>query len=361
MFNRTGLLTLAVCVIPVTGWADKVQPFLHTETLLHSEPITIEGALNEWQKGQYRGGKNQYGSVSVKAGVKKGDTSIAALYRQEYQASFSPDAADYYYGTQQHQLDANRQYQLTLKTGQFQARGLHLQQVFRPLDKLNVMLAGSLLQADHLQHGTLTGSATTTATGKDYDYNTNLTYQYDQDHLLDRPGVNTPSGVGYAVDVGVNWQPLPRWQVDVQAKDLLGEIHWDKAPYTEAQLTSDTKTTDSQGFTLIKPKVTGMEGYRDSFRQTLSPKLDGTVKYQMASATGDKAALLAVKRIPNETWWGVGGEMPDRQGGRWRATVWPEQDLLQVVYQRKHLSLSLGTNNPNLPKANTVWLGVEWH
>lgn len=352
------IIGCTICLYSGISVSGEVKPYFHSDMFLQSEPISIDGALHEWRKGKYRGGESQYGSVWLETGVKKGDTALSALHRQEYQATFSPDAADYYYGTQHHQLDPNRSYRLELETHSFKAQGVRVQQTFQPSKKLTLSVGGSILQASSLQDGRLSGQAITDASGKDQTYEASVRYQYDQDRLLDRPDVIAPKGIGYALDASLQWQATDKLAVGIAARDIVGEINWDDTPYTDAKLTSTTKTVGDDGFIKIQPGVQGKEAYLDSFRQTLRPKLDASAKYRIGE-TGE-TALLALKHVPEQTLWGVGGETPALKGTI-AATLWPEGKLLQVGYTRKHVELSVGLDNINPADANTVWLELGIH
>lgn len=329
--------------------------FFASETFLQSEPITVKGALNDWREGDYRGGEKQFASVWLETGVKQGDRAVSGLYRQEFQARFSPDTADYYYGTQHHQLDPERTYQLGLETFGFKAQGLRVQQAFHPADQLKLVVGGSLFHASSLQSGTLQGQAVTNGNGKDHDYQADIDYTYDQDRLLDRPDVDAPHGIGYALDANLHWKPGDRLEADLVLRDLLGEISWNNVPYTHATLTSDIKTVDSDGFTKIKAGLNGNEGYRDSLRKTLQPKADASIQYHLEG--GKKTALLALKHVPGQTLWGMGGGMPALRG-HLNTTVWPDAKMLVIEYEHKGIHVTAGIDNLNPVDANTVWLGL---
>ena len=290
----------------------------------------------------------------MESGVKKGDTSIGLLYRQEYRTEFTKDTADYYYDSQQHQLEPNRKYQLNLETHSFNAKGMRLQQKFTPVENLEINLGGSVLQSYALQDGKLIGNSTANANGKDQNYTGNIEYYYDQDRLFDRPDVNAPRGKGYSVDANVNWEISDHWEADVIIRDLLGELYWDKAPYTNAKIDSDVKVVGADGYTKVKSKLAGKEGYKNDFRQKLQPKVDAVLKYN----SNNSATFLAIKHIPEKTLWGIGKELPMMKGTV-TASFWPEDKLLKVGYARKHLNLFVGSDNINPVKANTVWAGFE--
>lgn len=356
MCGIVNLSTVALLgVLPlVHACAGNSNTYLQGDVMLHSEPITIRGALDSWRTGHYRGGDNQYGEQWLEAGIHRGRFSASIIQRQEHQTHFNRDTADYYYGTQQHQLDPNRHYGLELESRAFDAVGLHVKRDFQA-PHLAWQVGVSVLQASHLQNGKLTGQAIVTDDGKDQQYQTHLQYYYYQDRVLDRPDTIAPQGIGYALDAGMQWQASPQIQMSVKARDILGELYWRNVPYTDANLTSAVKTLDSNGYVLIKPALSGTESYRHQLRTRLSPKLDANLRYQ--SAAKGQATVLAIKHIPEQTWWGLGREWPVHQG-YFHTTFWPETRLLSFNYRQPRWSIGMAMDNPNPLQASTVWL--EW-
>lgn len=358
--NAITLSCATVCSLislAVVG-AEKIRPYVNSEIFLQSEPITLGGAFDDWKSGEYQGGELQYGSIWLESGVKRGDLSLGLLHRQEYIAKFSSDTADYYYDSQQHQLDAGRNYKIDLETQSFKAKGLRLQKQFDINERIQISVGGSLLNARGLQNGTLSGFSTAESSGKDQNYQANLDYYYDQDRLLDRPNVNEPSGKGYALDAKIRWQPTKEWDFDIVLKDVVGEISWDDAPYTKAILNSgNNKVVGSDGYTKITPQLKGVEGYQSSFKQKLKPKADTVIKYD-ADLDG-YSTYVAIKHIPNKTLWGVGKETP-LLNGKVSLSIWPQDKLMYLGYSRKKANVFIGLDDVDLSKVNTVWAGVEF-
>lgn len=353
IFTVIGISTCWWSGMAVSG---ELKPYFQTEAFLMSSPISLEGVDSQWRKGSYRGGDYQYGSLWSEAGVKKGNLSISGIYRQEYQLKFSPDTADYYYGVQHHKLDPNRTYQVNLEISDYKAKGLRAAKTFQPVGNLSFSLGGSVLQASGLQAGQLTGSSVSSADGKDHNYSASVNYQYDQDHLFDRPNVQAPQGLGYALDANLHWQATPKLEVDLAARDLLGEIQWSNVPFTDAQLTSNVKTVGADGFTKIKASLSGKNGYKDTFKQVLKPKLDAKVKYQIDNQ--GRVAMLAIKHVPYQTLVGVGGEMPVAHG-LLNTVVWPESKLITLEYSHKHAAIAIGLDNVTVASSHAFWLGFS--
>ncbi|MEN9503127.1 MAG: hypothetical protein RI964_2412 [Pseudomonadota bacterium] len=352
----------ALITLTVTGlfifvsdvYGDELKPYLQTQTLLQVGPAMLDTKLVASRPNEV-----MYGATATEMGVKKGDVSIGALYRKEYQMIPNADAADYFYATEKsHQLTPNRTYHLQLERNVFEAKGLHVTKQFQPKDNLNVTIGGSVLQGFGLQKGTLSGTAVTSKKGKTHSYNVKLDYQYSDDDLLDRPDVQSPDGMGYAMDVNLNWQPTQQITVNANAQDLLGAIHWSDVPYTTGQLTSDVKSVDADGFVTYNPHLSGREGYKSSMRQTLKPKLAIQSDYRLDQR--GRAVTLATQHLPEADLWGIGGKLPVKNGVL-QATVWPENKMLNVGFTNKRVDVSVGTDGLKLADMHALWVSVGLH
>jgi hypothetical protein len=340
--------------------AQELKPFARMDAFLLSDPVSFGGIQNDWRGSDYKGGENQYAATWSEVGVRRGSVSVSGLYREEYANQFSKDTADYYYGDKNRQLVPNRIYQIDLATSHFQAKGLRLAKIVEPSDKLTLEVGVSALQAFGLQAGHINGQVTAAASGKDQVYNARINYFYDEDklnNLSPRQGVIPPSGLGYAVDASLHWHITNTVDVTASARDLMGEIQWNNAPFTDAEVQPVKITTGSDGYIDYDGGLKGSEGYKSQYTQHLKPKLDAQVRYRLNQAA---AASLSLKHIPEKTIWGIGGEIP-LSNGTLTATAWSDSKLLTLGYSHKHIDLSVGMDNPKLAAARVFWLGVGVH
>lgn len=100
----------------------------------------------------------------------------------------------------------------------------------------------------------------------------------------------------------------------MQVNDLASQIYWKNVPYTNADLSSadGNKIIGDDGFVKIKPAVSGFEGYKTSFKQTVKPKINAVVKF---SNNQDQAIFLKAKHLPNNNFYGYfGAEIPRGTG-----------------------------------------------
>jgi hypothetical protein len=351
-------IILCFTFIASVVYADSFKPYVESDVFLQSQPIDLNGAKNQWKQGNYTSGKYQYGNVLLESGIEKNNLKLGVFYKQEYQADFNRDTSDYYYGSQHNQLESNRNYQIDLQLNTYKAKGLRLQKTFKNNDKFQWSIGGSILKTSGLQSGFLTGTTLTNSSGKNQTYKAHVDYYYDQDQLLDRPHVNSPNGVGYALDTKVLWQPTARISASVQVQDLIGKVRWKNVPFTNANLSSEdgNKVIGDDGFIKIKPAVSGVEGYKTAYIQSLKPKINAALTFRNTHGQG---IALKTKVVPNNTFVGIGAEIP-KKSGKLSATFWSE-NIVQVEYVGKKNSLGVGLDNLNPKKANGMWLTFGWH
>ena len=333
--------------------AYEIKPIIQSEAFLQSEPVTLQGAQREWKNVDYQSSEHQYGSLRVESGIKINNTSLSWVNRQEQQNHFNTDTSDYYYNSQNNQLNSDRVYHLMFETLSFKTEGLNIKQTFQPSSKLKLTIGSSFLEASDLQMGSIKGSVRTRSSGKRQNYNVKIDYYYDDDKLLDRPNVIAPSGEGQAWNAGLAYQPTQNIDIAIAAMDLAGKITWHNVPHTKAKLKSKIKVTNDNGFTNILSHIYGRESYQDSLVQPLQAKVDMQARYRLNQS--HQSVLLLAKHVPKQTFWGIGGEMPALKGTI-NASIWNNQGMLKVGYTHKHANVSLGMDNWNPAHSHAVWL-----
>lgn len=345
-----------IFVISSTVFADAVEPYLKTDAFVLSEPISIDAALNEWAGTYQTDGKNQIASMWLETGVKKGDWSYGALYREEHQIGFSSDTADLYYAVaNDNDLTPGRQYTLDLDAYRFRALGARVSRSFEASDNLKITAGASLFHASNLLDGALSGIASADSDDQ-YGFNFAVDYQYDEDVLLDRPGVESPHGIGLSLDFNLHWQASNKLQIHADVKDLIGAIYWKDVPFTTATATSEIVTVDEDGFSQVNPVLSGVEGYHDNYTQTLRPTANLSAQYQLSHSP--YFASVKSKHYQNLSLFGVGGSR-NLAGGNVTLHYWPEIKTLEAKYQSKRFSLSLGLDDFQLSDAHAFWLSLS--
>jgi len=208
----------------------------------------------------------------------------------------------------------------------------------------------SYLQGQRLTAGTLSGTATATKAG-DYEFNLAADYFYSRDVLFRRE-TTAPDGQGYSADLRVQWQANPRLSTQLTVTDLIGRIHWQDAPYTQASGTSDTKEYDEQGYVRFKPLVSGIEGNRN-YAQKLPPRATLAAQYLIDQRF---SALASVFYTEYRTFPSLGLGYQD-SGIQWQGLYnsASQSYTLRAIANRWRIGASLDTFDINRARA----LGVE--
>ncbi len=114
----------------------------------------------------------------------------------------------------------------------------------------------TLLRGRNLLEGEITGFVTAQSEN-DFRYDeVYVNYYYSKDIFLDRE-VNAPSGIGYSLDALIQWQPTKKTRLSLEVRNIVGYIFWKKTPFTSAQITSNNKTFDENGYVTVSPVLSG--------------------------------------------------------------------------------------------------------
>ncbi len=348
------LLIYIVLAVPNTQ-AENIKPYLKLDTFLFSETSSIKNILDNNQDDYKRGGRNQYASVWLEAGIKKGAWTATTLYREEHRYTFSPDTADLYNSiSTTHTVDSGRRYDIDLGVERFRSKGLRLAYQFGKPNKFSLQLGGSYFQASHLLSGQLTGSAFANSTS-DYDYQIDVDYHYDKEVLFGRSNVTSPDGTGIALDLNSTWTINNKLSISAEVKDVYNKIRWKNAPRTVASATSDIKTIGDDGFVIINPSVQGVHTTEDTFTQRIKPSGNASITYNLDDK---KSALLIKSRFYSDrTLTAIGGERRFMKGTV-SAALWPTLGAVELGYRNKKISINLGIDDINPSDAHTFWLSL---
>ena len=85
---------------------------------------------------------------------------------------------------------------------------------------------------------------------------------YNSDPFF-RRSVDAPTSVGFAFDVGFEWQLRRDLTLTGKIDDLSGELHWKDVPHTVADVTGDMFKVDDEGFIEAQPSHSGTEDWGD--------------------------------------------------------------------------------------------------
>ena len=262
---------------------DKNDIFISTSAFIATDPVSVKGFFDDNWGGNYtpRNGTNlALASARSEIGGTVNGWRIGYIHRLETMVETSRDFVDLIHTVKNSDnLPVGRQYDLNLKINGFQADGLHIAKSI-PLytnDDLNIHggLGISLLRGIRTQQGLINGSATAIS-DKNYDFYGTVDYYYSSNYLYDLD-VKTPSGYGVSTDIGLS-ADTGKFHGEFVINDLLGFLRWNKATYTNAILTSSTKSYDSNGYVQYSPTITGLE-ITKGHTQHFDPKGFASVRY----------------------------------------------------------------------------------
>ena len=347
-FAVAGLLVLAASA-PAAA-ADGV--FLRVESQTYSEPVSIDAALNRWD-GAFHGGEIQWSYNWAELGYRHRAWSLSALYRRDFWLDFSADAAELYYRTRHRlALQTGRRYAVDIAAYGFSARGLRAGWRHRFGADLTLAVGMSLFNAADLMQGHLQGQATALA-DNDYSYDAYVDYTYDEDRLFGRQ-VEAPDGLGASLDARLAYRPTPRLTLRARAVDLLGLIRWKDAPYTRATATSDRRGFDEEGYIIVEPAISGVEGYHSTYVQWLEPRL----QLQAEQMLGERlSASLHYRYQFGQGLLGLGAGMAWGDGSL-GLTAWPQLAALGLRLRRHGVAFGLTLDSLGRRDIRTLWLGI---
>lgn len=356
MKQRSIFLMLFSLLILKPAAAENTR-YVQTDAFLLSEPVALRAIDSDWDAKYHPDGERQIAAIWLERGLKKGSWSYGALFREEQQLGFHSDTADLYYAIANDQdLTTNRQYKLALDAYRFRGYGGRVAKTFEPSKRFQFSLGGSLFYATNLLTGSLSGGASANS-ADEYTYQFDTTSQYHQDDLLGRKISSSPDGIGLSLDLAMAWKPSENLKLSGNIRDLAGAIYWKDVPYTDATANSDTVTVDENGFSLVKPVLTGFEGYKSSYTQRIRPSANFSATYNFNDS--GYAAGLKTKHYEDLDLFSLGGSKQISRG-KLALHYWPQINTLEADYQSKNFKVSLGLDQLDLSKARALWLSLSY-
>ena len=261
--TATAVLAAAVAV------AAPAEYYLRVESFSHAEPVSVYSYVTGW-KGPLRSGSDAVTHNWIESGACYDRVCLGLLHRLDYEVKASRDTAALYHSVRNRQtLNPGQTYDLDLQIWHQSSRGLRLSYRNEPRAGLSLEYGISFLDAQRLTDGRLAGRATASGPG-DYDYDVEVGYFYSEDALFERSAA-LPKGKGLSIDLSADWHINDRLSVHAQVRDLYGYLKWDRAPFTTATATSDTKSFGADGYVNYNPTISGVEGSGD-YQQRLHPR-----------------------------------------------------------------------------------------
>ena len=355
MKNIRVITPLCISLLSAPGIAETHNLYSFFESESYSEIAPIKQMLDDLKGSGFDRGDLIFTHNQFEVGERRGNWEVSAFLRYDYLLEFSNDAAELAYADKNDiELPKNRRFNVYIEPNHLRAKGLGVAYYFAVAEALKIKVRANYLRAEALTDGTMKGSLETLDDSVQADLQ--LDYSYSRDALLKREEERV-RGNGLSLDVDLNWQFAPNWQLNLTARDLASAVWWRDVTYTSATAISDTINYDNDGLIDVKPAVSGIESYRDH-RQTLPRRLAVTLAHQWRSDLSLSASLRSYDNylFPRfQASW-------VRHGTEWRAGVDIEQQalLLGVNYQGLRVDLTTDAVKPEDAKAFGLSLSYQW-
>ncbi len=312
-----------------------IESYLHLEGFAYSEPMPFDEFTSDWSSG-FDGGNNALAYTWLEAGIQTRHWGFALFHQQYAQMHFSDDAAELYYLTENKlPIETGRAYNIDVDINAFSTRGVRLFHRISPHKSLDLKFGASYLTGGELLEGRINGQVTASS-DRDYDFdNVHIDYYYSADKLFDR-AVTAPNGNGAALDLTANWQATPYNRISLNVRNLAGYIHWKNSPYTTAQIQSNNKDYDENGYVTVNPTLSGWHLNSDH-KQRLPLIWQGEMEHKLSTRRHVDFRVLGseVKQF-----YQLGGSY------QFRRYHW-----LQLLYTLNSESVSIAYRNP--------WLQIQ--
>ena len=158
-----------------------------------------------------------------------------------------------------------------------------------------------------------------------------------------------------AGDRPASWQPSERPHIEGRIRDLYGLIIWRQAPRAIATANAQRSNTDAAGITSLEPLVSGRELTEARWRQTLTPRLFLSTKYDFGKRT---SLALLTRHLDNATYW-AGGIGWASHGGKTEVDYWPALGMTTVTHATQRWKFRLGTDSLDDRRFRSLSLGIS--
>lgn len=316
----------------------------------------------------------QHGSVflsrnNIEFGFSLRRFEFSLIHRNDYNLIFHPETADFAYRNQNKvDIPIDQFYQVDVWANQYQLTGAKFGYELPLSQAFSLVFAYSHLYASESVYGYMGKNAEGEGgvirfvltqqggqTVKTLDGELYADYYYTDDPLFQRD-VKGPSGSGYAIDIGFNWQALPNLVVEGRVLDASGRIKWKDLPHTIASANTDTITIDESGFLAARPRFQGVETF-DDLNQKLARRDSLSARYRFknwyAAYQYDRMTGVSFNRLMGGYFW----------SDRWGLTASVEA-LTSALGLALHMPagrLHITFDELDLDNAHTLGLGWDIH
>lgn len=344
--------------LPTFSSADEypVQPYFIFDSFSYSETVSIESSFDSWKGGNFESGERQWTWNWFELGVQYKHWAIGFVQRYDYDARFSQQTAEFFWLTKNKKdLPVGQKYALDLQINAIHSSGLRLSFTDNLTEAFNYRIGLSYLQANYSIDGQIEGDATATS-DSDYDFQASVDYSYTEDLLFDR-NVTEPQGKGFSVDFMFDYQLTTKLHWQLQVRDLLARLYWDKSPYTQGQASSDRKEYDENGYVSFNPVLQGYEGINETYVQKLQPRWYSKVNYKV----GHRYAISAQLRYQYEhALYAIGGGHDFSNTHRLGIHYWPINQAVELNWNFHKVQLGIATDALQVSDMKTFWLSFSY-
>lgn len=234
--NALGVFCLSGLLLSVDAMA---QSQLLVQADLYSEPLPIQSFIDEWQDPHFKTGKVAFAQGIMEIRQQQQHWQYGLVWNYDYLLKFTPDTATLYYQIQNDlPLDSASQYDLGINVQYIESAGFRLGRVWQSSPDWQITTGISLLQGRHFLHGNFEGQGNT-GTFQQKILNQVNAAQASLNYFYDRPALHEdelgwnpkkPLGYGMALDVELAGQITPEIGVNINMRNALAYMRWDKAP-----------------------------------------------------------------------------------------------------------------------------------
>lgn len=219
--------------------ADQIS--YHVRADLYSEPLPIQAFIDGWENPQLGTGKVAFAQGHMQIRHQHNQLQYGLVWNYDYLIKFTPDAARLYYQIENDlPLDTDKKYDLAIRAQHVETTGFRLGKVWQYNPDWQFTTGISVLQGRHFLVGEIIGQGITAGSAQkilDQVQNAQLgiNYYYDkpalhEDELGWQP--KAPTGYGLALDIGLAGQLNHELSIDMNIRNALAYMWWDKAPNT---------------------------------------------------------------------------------------------------------------------------------
>lgn len=349
------LFFIGSLVISGVAQASEVTPFGRFELQMISEPEPIKATLSGWGD-QFDGGERQWAVGRIEAGVRSKNGFELSLFSRMLADLRMNEEAVQFYGkiSRKESLEAGREVPVRVRINGFVGHGVRFGYLHEA-GNWSVTGGFSLFSTSRLMAGGLSGQFTALS-DSDYDFNAEVDYLYYRDVIFKRPRVEPADGLGWSLDLAGTWRMSESLRVEGSVEDVLAAVHWQDAPFTRAQANTAQKTFDENGFAVFRPLISGIEGYRSSYRQDLEPRYKTELSWQESQLS----VLLRGQYQFGYGYAGLGVGYALADASAVTAVYWPKTESLGLELRLADWRFGLGADNLRWSDVRAVSISIGY-